>query len=74
MKIEVIVTFQHEGKTFKEGEVRLVEDDLGDYFYRAGWVKDLSAGREKKEVHPSETILQVESLVSENIIAEKFNG
>ena len=62
MKIAVKHTFIHGKDTFSAGEVRIVEDSLGDYFWRAGWVEDLTNSRAKQEVSKSDVILQVEDI------------
>lgn len=70
MKIEILNTFNHNGQAFQEGEIRIVPDELGDYFWRAGWVKDISGGRDKKLVESSETVLEVEDIISPSDLSE----
>lgn len=68
MKVEVLTTFQHNG-LFHEGEVRVVDEVLGDYFLRAGWVKDLSESPKPTAI-PSSTdvILEVQDVAQSNEI------
>lgn len=41
MKIELLETVKHDGQVFTEGDIRTVDDELGAYFCRAGWSKDV---------------------------------
>lgn len=41
MRIKVLTPFRHEGQKFETDEVRMVDDQVGAYFCRAGWVEDL---------------------------------
>lgn len=41
MRGKVLTTFRHEGQQFEVDEVRVVDDEVGAYFCRAGWFEDL---------------------------------
>ena len=63
MKIEVIIKggFMHEGVKYEAEDVKTVSDELGDYFCRAGWAKDLSGVVPTATPNLNETVLLVEN-------------
>jgi len=73
MKIEILEKFLHEGGNFEVGEVRVVNDDTGEYFCRAGWAKDLSGVIKTGKPEKNETILMVDNSNHKNV-AEEANG
>lgn len=68
MKIQVEHTFRHGTELFQEGEIRFVEDSLGDYFYRAGWITDLTNNKERLIVDPRDTVLEIQNISSQENI------
>ena len=59
MKIEVLNDFKNEDGVFIAGEVRIVSDSDGEYFCRAGWVKDMDGVVETAKPSLNEVILKV---------------
>jgi hypothetical protein len=42
MRIELLKTVKHDGRTYTQTDVLTVDDDLGKYFCENGWAKDLA--------------------------------
>jgi len=65
MKIEVLKEFLHDSQKFLVGEVRVIDDDTGKYFCRAGWAKDLDdvVATENPALH--ETVLFVDNITKD---------
>jgi len=72
MKIEVIVPggFRDEGDRFETGDVRTVTDERGEYFCRAGWVKDISGKVVTAKPNRDDVILKVDGSKKENKAGE----
>lgn len=68
MKIQVEHTFRHGTELFQEGEIRIVEDSLGDYFHRAGWVTDLTNNKDRLIIDTRDTVLEIQNITSEESI------
>lgn len=53
MIIEVIENFLHVRDQFSAGETRIVPDELGAYFCRAGWARDIDGNVETapRDIH-----------------------
>ncbi len=63
MKVEILTSFLHDGAKFEAGEVRVVSDKLGEYFCRAGWVKDLSGAIATATPNKNESVLMVDNVL-----------
>lgn len=46
MKVEMLETVRHDGSEYVAGDVRVVSDDLGNYFCGNGWAKDVDGSVE----------------------------
>lgn len=69
MKIEVLKPFQHiPYGQFHEGEIRVVSDSDGEYFCKAGWVKDLSGIIPTANPSPTDIILHVQDSIQTNTV------
>jgi len=64
MKIEILITFKHDGQTFETGEVRVVDDVTGEYFCRAGWAKDLSGSVATGKPNTNDVVLMVDNITN----------
>ena len=73
MKVEVLTTFKHEGSPFEEGDIRTVADEVGEYFCRAGWTKDL-AGKVKTEAPEKGDIVLMVQDINQNNVVGTANG
>lgn len=62
MKIEVLKPFNHSGLQFHEGEIRIVDDVEGEYFCRAGWVRDTSGTVATANPGPQDVVLLVQDM------------
>lgn len=62
MKVEILTDFQHKGQNFITGEIRVVDDATGEYFCRAGWVKDLDGVIPTASPSLSDTVLEVQPI------------
>jgi hypothetical protein len=63
MKIECVTSFKHGHEQYGEGDVRVVDDDLGAYFCAASWAKDLDGKVPTGDAKLNHT-LKVDSLLS----------
>lgn len=59
MKLEILSDFKHSGDRFTKGEIRQVDDAVGEYFCRAGWVKDMSGAVATATPGPNDVVLRV---------------
>lgn len=62
MKVEVLKTFRHVNDKYNKGEIRIVDDTIGEYFCRAGWVKDLDGKVPTASPKTDEVVLVVQSV------------
>lgn len=57
MRIEALETFLHGRERFTAGDIRTVDDELGAYFCKAGWAKDLDGNTPTGDRDTREVIL-----------------
>lgn len=67
MKIEMLEDVLHGREQFSEGEVRLVDEDVGQYFCSNGWANDLEGKVETGERRTDHATLTPDS------VAQKMN-
>ena len=70
MKIRILKPFNHEGNLFHPEEIRVVSEELGDYFLRAGWVEDVDGIRATGTPSLNDTILLIEDLSTDSNVPE----
>lgn len=61
MRIELIRTVKHEGRTYTKGDVITASDGLGTYFCACGWARDLSGATPTSPPPTDPIILKVQS-------------
>lgn len=67
MKIEILTTFQHNTLSYFQSEVRIVPNDLGEYFCSSGWAKALDSDIQTGSPETSEITLTIDPLDQSNI-------
>lgn len=70
MRVQVLNDFQHNGSAFITDEVRIVDNALGEYFCRAGWVKDLDGNVVTNKPNANEVILEIQDVLNSNILPD----
>jgi len=69
MKIEILEKIKHERDVFEEGDIRTVTDELGAYFCKAGWAKDVDG-----KVPTSERDIHHVMLAPDNVVHKVIGG
>lgn len=62
MKIEILTTFRHDTHSYFQSEVRIVPNDLGEYFCSSGWAKALDSNVQTGSSDTSEITLTIDPL------------
>lgn len=70
MKVKILTSFNHGGSLFHPDEIRVVSEELGDYFLRAGWAEDLDGIKPTGTPSINDTILLIEDINSTTDIPE----
>ena len=62
MRIEILITFQHNSNSYIQSEIRVVPDDIGLYFCSTGWAKEVDSEAPATTPNTSEIILNIDPL------------
>jgi hypothetical protein len=74
MKIEMLEKVLHGRDVFEAGEVRVVEDWLGEHFCKCGWAKDLDGNVETVPRDPNRQVTLAVDGAQHATVAGDANG
>jgi len=73
MKVEILKTAIHQGVRYEEGDIRTVDNALGEYFCRGGVAKDTSGAVPTGNPGPTDVVLFVNNTTHSSKV-ETANG